>query len=78
MIIHNGAYVNGALPYSKLAPANVEGTRTCLELATAGDTIKHLHYVSTLSVFAHDVKEQSEDAIPRSSRGLDSGYAQTK
>ena len=39
VIIHNGAYVNGAMPYSKLAPANVEGTRTILQLATTGKQV---------------------------------------
>jgi thioester reductase-like protein len=78
VIIHNGALVNGVLPYVKLAPINVQGTKTCLRLAIVGNTIKHLHYVSTLSVFPHKFHDQKETMTPRSPSQLDDGYAQSK
>ncbi|MBV9494202.1 MAG: thioester reductase domain-containing protein [Acidobacteria bacterium] len=49
LIIHNGGAVNFVVPYERLAAANVEGTRTVLQLA-ATKRLKPVHLVSTLGV----------------------------
>ncbi len=51
LIVHCGARVNFAYPYRALAPINVGGTRTALELAGEHIT-KPLHYISTIAVIA--------------------------
>ncbi|MEU1019067.1 amino acid adenylation domain-containing protein [Streptomyces sp. NPDC005898] len=51
LIVHCGARVNFAYPYGALAPVNVGGTRTVLELA-GEHTTKPLHYISTIAVIA--------------------------
>jgi fatty acid CoA ligase FadD9 len=48
-IFHPGAYVNSILPYHRLAPSNVEGTRTCIELGSSG-VAKLLVHISTSGV----------------------------
>ncbi|MFE9408781.1 amino acid adenylation domain-containing protein [Streptomyces sp. NPDC006704] len=50
-IVHCAAQVNFAYPYDALAPANVGGTRTVIELAAA-HRLKPLHHVSTMAVIA--------------------------
>ncbi|MFB8004056.1 amino acid adenylation domain-containing protein [Nocardia sp. NPDC056000] len=47
VIYHNGAKVNHVDPYERLRAANVEGTRSVLELATTA-RVKAVHYISTL------------------------------
>ncbi|WP_424216181.1 amino acid adenylation domain-containing protein (plasmid) [Streptomyces sp. BI20] len=67
-IVHNGAHVNFAYPYALLRPANVDGTRTVLRLATAHH-VKTLHHVSTIdTVGVH----------PASASRPPTGYARTK
>ncbi|HTN82321.1 MAG TPA: amino acid adenylation domain-containing protein [Sorangium sp.] len=51
IIIHCGAHVHHLSPYRRLKPANVEGTRTLLRLASEG-RVKGIHHVSSLAVFA--------------------------
>ncbi|MFD8525670.1 thioester reductase domain-containing protein, partial [Streptomyces capillispiralis] len=51
LIVHCGARVNFAYPYRALAPINVGGTRTALELAGM-HTTKPFHYISTIAVIA--------------------------
>lgn len=46
VIYHNGARVNHLEPYARLRPANVQGTREILRLATT-IRLKPVHYVST-------------------------------
>ncbi|MFI6047386.1 amino acid adenylation domain-containing protein [Nocardia sp. NPDC051321] len=48
VIYHNGAHVNHLEPYARLRPANVEGTREVLRLATT-QRIKPVHFVSTIN-----------------------------
>ncbi|MGD2114164.1 MAG: amino acid adenylation domain-containing protein [Acidobacteriota bacterium] len=80
-IYHNGAWVNLFYAYSTLEPANVQGTREILRLATLG-RLKPVHYVSTSGVFfsagspAPDRVDETTDldAVP----GLIGGYAQSK
>ncbi|MFD6161231.1 amino acid adenylation domain-containing protein [Nocardia sp. NPDC060256] len=53
-IVHNGARVHHFEPYSRLRPANVEGTERILRLATTG-TPKPVHFVSSVdTAFAID------------------------
>ncbi|MEU7139918.1 amino acid adenylation domain-containing protein [Nocardia sp. NPDC046473] len=53
-IVHNGARVHHFEPYSRLRPANVEGTERILRLATTG-TLKPVHFVSSVdTAFAVD------------------------
>ncbi|MFI7002571.1 amino acid adenylation domain-containing protein [Nocardia sp. NPDC050175] len=53
-IVHNGARVHHFEPYSRLRPANVEGTERILRLATTG-TPKPVHFVSSVdTAFAVD------------------------
>jgi thioester reductase-like protein len=49
-IYHNGALVNSVLPYEKLAPVNVGGTKELLRLAAEQRT-KEFHYISSDAVF---------------------------
>ena len=49
-IYHNGAAVNWISSYSRLKPANVQGTHEILRLASRGAP-KRVHVVSSLSVF---------------------------
>ncbi|WP_433658341.1 amino acid adenylation domain-containing protein [Nocardia sp. CA-128927] len=54
VIVHNGARVHHFEPYSRLRPANVEGTERILRLATTG-TPKPVHFVSSVdTAFAVD------------------------
>ncbi|MFI6168758.1 amino acid adenylation domain-containing protein [Nocardia sp. NPDC051052] len=53
-IVHNGARVHHFEPYSRLRPANVEGTERILRLAATG-TPKPVHFVSSVdTAFAVD------------------------
>lgn len=53
-IVHNGARVHHFEPYSRLRPANVEGTERILRLATMGEP-KPVHFVSSIdTAFAVD------------------------
>jgi len=49
VVFNAGAYVNSVLPYHRLAPSNVEGVRTCIELCSSG-CVKLLLHVSTSGV----------------------------
>ncbi|TDH73277.1 uncharacterized protein CCR75_005478 [Bremia lactucae] len=84
-ILHNGAEVNLAKPYSALKSVNVLGTQEVLRLAvTNGLTktrVKPVHYISTNGVFpstsntpiffeSADISELSDE--------LENGYAQSK
>ncbi|MFB8278770.1 amino acid adenylation domain-containing protein [Nocardia colli] len=54
VILHNGARVHHFEPYTRLRPANVEGTERILRLATTG-TPKAVHFVSSIdTAFAVD------------------------
>jgi acyl carrier protein len=49
-IIHNGAYLSQMAAYSQLAPTNVIGTRTILDLARDAGAIP-VHMISSVAVF---------------------------
>jgi amino acid adenylation domain-containing protein/thioester reductase-like protein len=80
-IYHCGALVNFVYPYSALKTTNVLGTQEVLRLAFK-NPIKPVHHISTLSVFDSpsyfDGRTIEEQDSPQDSRGLFSGYAQSK
>jgi nonribosomal peptide synthetase DhbF len=79
MIVHAGAHVHHLSSYTRLKPANVDGTHALLRLAAEGIP-KRFHYVSTLSVFADEidrvVTEETPTARERHSTGM--GYSASK
>ncbi len=79
-VYHCGATVNWTYSYSRLAPANVAGTRELLRLATMGSPLP-FHFISTVGVFSSTeysggVVTETEDL--ETSGGLSVGYAQSK
>ncbi|MFI0166412.1 amino acid adenylation domain-containing protein [Streptomyces sp. NPDC017095] len=81
LIVHCGALVNLAYPYEALAPVNVGGTRTVIELATA-DRLKPVHHISALGTDAGSGPagvRRTTGRAPQSRPGpLPLGYLQTK
>lgn len=79
-VLHCGGAVKWTYPYRGLAPANVDGTREVLRLATLGDP-RPLHFISTVGVFSsieYDSPSVDEDEPLERSGPLTVGYAQTK
>jgi amino acid adenylation domain-containing protein/thioester reductase-like protein len=81
-IHHNGAQVNSLLPYDKLRPANVEGTRELLRLAVDGNA-KTFHYISSDAVFdAYGYHRQAtiyeDEPLAHSDSLYGGGYAESK
>ncbi|KAL5606376.1 hypothetical protein BROUX41_002793 [Berkeleyomyces rouxiae] len=91
IIVHNGAMVNWMQPYSSMRPANVLSTLALIELAAVGRA-KMFGFVSSTSTLDNDyfVKlskesiaaggtgvEESDD-MEGSSKGLGTGYGQSK
>lgn len=80
-IVHNGALVHWLLPYEKLKPINVNGTKQILKLAII-KKLKYVHYISTTSVF--DTNHHSKLSIVYETdlleefEGIKGGYPQTK
>ncbi|MFD7666826.1 amino acid adenylation domain-containing protein [Streptomyces sp. NPDC059788] len=81
LIVHGGSQVNFAYPYAALAPANVGGTRTVLELAAA-HRLKPVHYISTVAVWAGEgaagSRRVDEDTRPGHPELISLGYPETK
>ncbi|MYW02262.1 amino acid adenylation domain-containing protein [Streptomyces sp. SID3343] len=81
LIVHCGSRVNFAYPYAALAPINVGGTRTVLELA-GEHTTKPVHYVSTIAVIAGfgtaGVDHVDEDTPLDHADRISLGYPETK
>jgi amino acid adenylation domain-containing protein/thioester reductase-like protein len=82
VIYHNGAMVNTIYPYQELKATNVFGTQEIIRL-TAQSKVKRLHYISTLSVFAHKGSERvlhirEQEAIDEYAEHLRGGYDQSK
>ncbi|MEU7039463.1 amino acid adenylation domain-containing protein [Streptomyces varsoviensis] len=81
VIVHAGSRVNFAYPYEALAPANVGGTRTVLELA-ATHRLKPVHYISTVAVAAGEgaagTRRLDEDTPPGHPELISLGYPETK
>eukprot|EP01130_Rhizamoeba_saxonica_P002634 TRINITY_DN1239_c0_g1_i2.p1 TRINITY_DN1239_c0_g1~~TRINITY_DN1239_c0_g1_i2.p1 ORF type:complete len:873 (+),score=145.41 TRINITY_DN1239_c0_g1_i2:786-3404(+) len=80
IVVHNGCTVNMVLPYNKLKPANVQGTKTILDLCSISGIYKKLVYVSSLSVYNGYIGDLSEDiSFTENSLGATtSGYSTTK
>ncbi len=78
-IVHCGALVNFAYPYGLLKQANVEATRTLLELASTS-TLKSFDFVSTMSLIsaASDVERIAESSLMPNWQHLIGGYNQSK
>ncbi|MFF0571349.1 amino acid adenylation domain-containing protein [Streptomyces sp. NPDC004041] len=81
LIVHCGARVNFAYPYRALAPINVGGTHTALELA-GKHTTKPFHYISTIAVIAGfgtaGVEHIDEDTPLDHADRISLGYPETK
>jgi amino acid adenylation domain-containing protein/thioester reductase-like protein len=81
VIVHAGSHVNFAYPYAALAPANVGGTRTVLELA-AQERTKPVHYISTIAVIVGfgtaGVRHVAEDTPLDHAERISLGYPETK
>jgi myxalamid-type nonribosomal peptide synthetase MxaA len=80
LILHNGGLVNFTLPYERLKPANVEGTREVLRLASRGRPTP-VHFVSTLGVFLTPDwggRTVTEDDDPAEGWRIGDGYTQSK
>ncbi len=79
-VVHAAARVNLVDPYTSLRAPNVRGTEEVLRFQAAGRP-KHLHHVSTLSVF---VASDRNTGVALEDDGLDAirtvfgGYAQSK
>ncbi|MEV7026805.1 amino acid adenylation domain-containing protein, partial [Kitasatospora sp. NPDC093558] len=79
VIYHSGAVVNFTYPYEAARPANVEGTKEVLRLATT-TTLKSVHFVSSVDVFMGTGAERpftEEDLDGRPIR-IPTGYPRSK
>ncbi|OXM47362.1 amino acid adenylation domain-containing protein [Amycolatopsis alba] len=76
VIVHNGAHVNFAYPYTALRPANVDSMHTVLRLATTHRR-KAVHLVSSISALSGKRFVSEDEPLPDPS-GLETGYTQTK
>ncbi|GAA2965870.1 non-ribosomal peptide synthetase family protein [Streptomyces argenteolus] len=79
VIYHSGAVVNFTYPYEAARPANVEGTKEVLRLATTR-TLKSVHFVSSVDVFMGTGAERpftEEDLDSRPIR-IPTGYPRSK
>ncbi len=78
-IVHCGAWVNFAYPYGLLKQANVEATRSLLELAST-KTHKSMDFVSTMSLLtaASDLADVTESSPMPNWPYLIGGYNQSK
>ena len=78
VVIHAGAAVNMAYPYSALEAANVGGTREVLRLACRHGA-KPVHFVSSNGIFAPDTGLCEEDTdLSTLADARNDGYGQTK
>lgn len=80
-IYHCGAQVDWVKPYTHLRAANVDGTRTIIQLATS-QTLKPLHHISTMWVLNSGANQEAFKTYGEDHRadwrGLENGYAQSK
>jgi amino acid adenylation domain-containing protein/thioester reductase-like protein len=78
-VYHSGAVVNFTFPYEAARPANVEGTKEVLRLATT-TTVKAVHFISSVDVFMGTGAERpftEEDLDERPIR-IPTGYPRSK
>ncbi|MEU5402389.1 amino acid adenylation domain-containing protein [Streptomyces sp. NPDC005963] len=79
-ILHNGAAVNDVEPYDTVKQTNVHGAREVLRIASTG-TVKHVHFVSTVSVAVRAGANPpviAEDTRLRADEVLTNGYVSSK
>ncbi|MDC3009338.1 thioester reductase domain-containing protein [Synechococcus sp. AH-736-G20] len=79
-ILHNGAQLSQMASYGQLAAANVGGTRTMLQLATAERPLR-FELISSVAVFeANALRDQpiDEQTPLEAWQGIQLGYSQTK
>ena len=82
VIIHSGARVHWIHTYTEMKPTNVLATLACITLCSTPTRPKHLTFISSTAVLDtpshlnHPVLES--DDLSGSSKGLLTGYAQTK
>jgi fatty acid CoA ligase FadD9 len=77
LIVHPGALVNHALPYSQLFGPNVVGTAEVIRLALTAK-LKRINYLSTVAVATLTdgvVGEDVDIRIANAARGIDDTYA---
>lgn len=82
IIYHSGALVNFVYNFEQLKPANIEGTKTVMELSTIFK-VKPIHYVSTAGIYPSSVDSEKqinkdEGIIGQPKDVLIGGYVQTK
>ena len=81
VVIHNGARVHWIHTFSEMKPSNVLATLACISLCSTGRP-KHLTFISSTAVLDTPAHLNStileSDDLSGSSKGLSTGYAQTK
>jgi thioester reductase-like protein len=79
-ILHNGAQLSQMAPYAQLAAANVEGTRTVLELACTAQPLRVelISSVAVLEAAAYRNQDVLETDPVDAWQGIHLGYSQTK
>lgn len=77
LLLHNGAWVNYAVPFSASKNTNIRGTEEILRLASRGKT-KPVHYISTLGVFSAGGQWDEDSSIDNQQHRFTGGYASTK
>lgn len=80
-IYHNGAQVDFTRSYNELKAVNLDGTKTCVHLASMSK-LKPIFYVSTASVFDSDMFQNDQEVdevtlLPETAK-VHGGYAQSK
>ncbi|WP_381801491.1 amino acid adenylation domain-containing protein [Streptomyces niveus] len=79
VIYHSGAVVNFTYPYEAARPANVEGTKEVLRLATT-QTLKSVHFISSVDVFMGSGAERpfTEEDLDSGPIRIPTGYPRSK
>ncbi|EGX55941.1 aminoadipate-semialdehyde dehydrogenase large subunit [Streptomyces zinciresistens K42] len=79
VVYHSGAVVNFTYPYEAARPANVEGTKEVLRLATTR-TLKSVHFVSSVDVFMGTGAERpfTEQDLDSGPNRIPTGYPRSK
>lgn len=77
-IYHIGCKMNHHAPYSELKKENVDATADIIKLAT-NTRLKHIHYISTTSVFSDTSNSYNEDHLSKDQLHYSTeGYAASK
>lgn len=76
-VIHCGADVRFHIPLDVLRAANVDGTRTVLQLARSANKLRRFAFVGTTYIMGRDSGELQEDLF-RNAKGFINPYEQSK